>query len=225
MIHSIAFPSGRFITSWLRLCLPAMLLVLAGCSVLPDKETLVFYQLPAASTAPAAQQASNAQRGPSVLRIATPYGDRAVDSTRILVQPETNRISAYKGARWADAAPVLLRDRLTEAFRARGDFRSVVADSGNLRADLELASDLSQFQVVYQEGSPVVVVVLDATLVDIASSRIIASHRFQVEQAVQGKEVPQVVQAFGLAVEGLTAQLLGWTRQQAQTASLSQAKQ
>lgn len=225
MIHSIVSTSSFSLVSRMRLCLSAVLLLLAGCSVLPDSETLVFYQLPAASTPPAAQQAPTTQSLPSVLRIATPYGDRAVDSTRILVEPETNRISAYKGARWSDAAPSLLRDRLVEAFRARGVFRSVVADSGNLMADLELTSELSQFQVTYREGSPVVVVVLDATLIEMASSHIIASRRFQIEQAVRGKEVPEVVQAFGLAVEGLAAQLIDWSQQQARTVKAVQAKQ
>ena len=223
MIHFCLSLSRHSFATGLRRCLPVILVALAGCSVLPDKETLVFYQLPAVEAAPAAQHAANAQSVPPVLRITTPYGDRAVASTRILVEPEPNRISAYKGVRWADAAPLLLRDRLVEAFRTRDVFRSVVADTGVLKADFELTSELSQFQVVYQDGSPVVVVVMDATLVDLASSRIVASHRFQIEQAVQGKEVPEVVQAFGRAVGRLAAQLLDWAQRQAQTVKMKDA--
>src|SRR5690606_8267024 len=110
-------------------CLPAVLLVLSGCSVLPESETLAFYRLPPAETEMERQDGAAREPGQRpVLRIATPYGNRAVASTRILVVPEAERVSAYKGARWSDSAPVLLRDRLIESFRAAGVFRSVVTD-------------------------------------------------------------------------------------------------
>lgn len=196
----------------------ALALALAGCAVLPESETLTFYRMPPPAAAPPGADSaagSRAARLPLVLRVATPYGNRAVDSTRILVVPEPERVSAYKGARWSDTAPVLLRDRLIESFRDAGAFRSVVTDSGSLGADLELSSDLSEFHVVYRSGSPVAVVVLDASLVDAASSRVLASRRFQAERAVRGKEVPEVVQAFGAATDAVTAQLLAWSREQA----------
>ncbi|TFL13717.1 ABC transporter [Pusillimonas caeni] len=213
MRHSPAL--ARHIAKMLKACVPAVLLALSGCAMLPASETLTFYRLPDAVEA--ADAAAPRPRLPAVLRVATPYGNRAVDSTRILVVPEADRVSAYKGARWSDTAPVLLRDRLIQSFRDAGVFRSVVADSGNLGADLELSSDLSQFHVIYRSGSPVAVVALDATLVEPASSRILASRRFHAERAVQGKEVPEVVQAFGFAVDELTAQLLAWSREQAPT--------
>lgn len=188
-----------------------VLLVLSGCTVLPESETLSFYRLsesPANVTAPAV----GASTLPLVLRVETPYANRAIGSTRILVEPEADRISVYKGARWSDAAPVLLRDRLVEQLRHARVFRSVVTDSGNLSADLELTSELYGFHVVYESDAPVAVVILDATLIDANSARVLASQRFRVERAVQGKEVPEVVQAFGYAVDELAGQLITWSR-------------
>jgi len=192
-----------------------VVLALSGCAMLPASETLAFYRLPDANGAVVDAAVPGPVRLPMVLRVATPYGNRAVDSTRILVVPEADRVSAYKGARWSDTVPVLLRDRLIQSFRDAEVFRTVVADSGNLGADVELSSDLSRFHVIYRSGSPVAVVALDATLVEPASSRILASRRFLAERAVQGKAVPEVVQAFGLAVDELTSQLLAWTREHA----------
>lgn len=194
--------------------LPAVLLVLSGCAVLPESETLTFYRLPASDAAVAEQADGRVLVPDLVLRIATPYGNRAIDSTRILVVPEPERVSAYKGARWSDTAPVLLRDRLIDYFRSSGKFRSVVTDSGNLGADLELSGDLSRFHVVYRAGAPVVTISFDATLSESSSSRIIASRRFDVEQPVQGKEIPEVVQAFGTAVDKLSERMLVWTQEQ-----------
>lgn len=202
----------------LGLGMVSIVLMLSGCSVLPEREALQFYRLPvheAFTQKPETATQVPVSSMPSVLRILTPYANRAVAGSRILVIPETDRVSSYKGARWSDAAPVLLRDRLIEVFRASGQFRSVVTGSGNLGADLELSSELYGFHVVYESGSPVAVVVLDATLADPAESRILASKRFRVHQAVQGKEVPEVVQAFGIAVDSLAEQLLVWSRQQA----------
>ena len=193
---------------------PIMLLVLAGCAVLPQSETLTFYRLPAPELANDGGSERGAPATSAVLRIATPYGNRAIDSTRILVVPEPERISAYKGARWSDTAPVVLRDRLVEFFRASGKFRSIVTDSGNLGADLELSGDLVRFHVVYRAGVPVAMVSFDATLSETSSSRILASRRFDVEQPVQGKEVPEVVQAFGVAADDLSARVLAWAEEQ-----------
>jgi len=219
MIHFTAL--RRSVAARFGIGMSIVLLTLSGCAVLPESEVLTFYRLPAPDVSVQESSAASSLQAadlPSVLRIATPYANRAVDSTRILVVPETDRVSAYKGARWSDAAPVLLRDRLIEVFRSAGVFRSVVTDSGNLGAEFELASELFGFHVMYESDAPVAVVVLDATLINAASSRIIASQRFRVEQAVQGKEVPEVVQAFGLAVEALAGQLVEWSRQQAVSA-------
>lgn len=211
MIHAVA----RFVAARFRLSMPLLVLALSACSVLPESETLTFFRLsaPEISTPPAVttQQSSL----PAVLRIDTPYANRAVDSTRIIVVPEADRVSAYRGARWADAAPVLVRDRLIEAFRASRTFRSVTADSGSLGANLALSSELFQFNVVYLSGAPVVRIVFDATLADADTSRILASRRFDIDQVVDGKDVPEVVRAFGQAVDTLAEQLLQWSREQA----------
>lgn len=201
--------SRRVALAWLSV----LFFTLSACSVLPESETLTFYRLPSpnlAASEPSVLQASS----DAVLRIDVPYGDRAVDSTRILVIPEPERISAYKGARWSDSAPALFRDRLIDAFRSAGVFRTVVADNSALAADIELSGDLTWFHVVYRDGVPVVRIAYDATLSDMKSSRIMASQRFSAEQPVQGKQVPEIVQAYGQAIDQLSARVLDWVQQQ-----------
>jgi len=202
--------SRRVALAWLS---SVLFFTLSACSVLPESETLTFYRLPSPSAALGSQSVQQ-PRSDEVLQIDTPYGDRAVDSTRLLVIPDPDRISAYKGARWSDRAPVLFRDRLIEAFRSAGVFRTVVADSSTLSADLELSGDLTWFHVVYRDGVPVVRIAYDANLSNVSSSRIVGSQRFIVEQPVQGKEVTEVVQAFGLALDKLSVRVLEWVQQQ-----------
>jgi cholesterol transport system auxiliary component len=129
------------------------------------------------------------------------------------VIPEGNVISSYKGARWSDPAPVLLRNRLTDAFYRDGRVQSISTDDSNLQADFELGGELQAFQSEYRGTAIEVVIRLDARLAD-DRQRIVASRRFEVHQPLADKQVPAVVSAFGQASDTLAAQVLQWTVEQ-----------
>ncbi|MGP1614072.1 MAG: ABC-type transport auxiliary lipoprotein family protein, partial [Pollutimonas bauzanensis] len=150
---------------------------------------------------------------PWSLRIATPYSSQVIDSVRVLVLPQPSQVSAYGGARWSDPAPVLLRDYLAGAFRAEGGLASVSSDAGDAQADFELGGDLIAFQVEYQDGAPLVHIRYDAALLQVAANRIVATRSFDIRQPVQGKEVPQVIAAFGAAADSLSAEMRPWVLQ------------
>jgi cholesterol transport system auxiliary component len=59
-----------------------------------------------------------------------------------------------------------------------------------------------------------VVIRLDARLVRGSDQRIIASRRFEVQQAVTDTKVPAVVAGFGLAGDQLNRQVVEWVVQQ-----------
>lgn len=195
--------------------LAAMALALSACSVLPKSETLTVYQLPFTPSTQKPQAATGKEnRLPLSLRIATPYSGQAIDSTRVLVAPQGSQISAYSGARWSDPAPILIRNRLARAFRADGRFASVSIDhDAGSDSDFELGGDLSAFQAVYENGAPVVHIHYDAMLIQSASHRSVATHRFNATESVHGKEVPEVIEAFGRAADRLSAEVLEWALQ------------
>ena len=184
----------------------ALGVLLGSCSILPRSEAPNVYLLPATPVEPTTQQAVRYQS----LRIVTPDAARPLDSTRIAVLPEGNIITSYQGARWSDSAPRLLRDRLLDAFRTDGRFAALSSDDAQLQADLELTGDLRAFQSEYVHGVPVVVIRYDAQLVQRRSQKIMAARRFDIRQPVAGKEVPQVVTAFGQATDQLAAQVISW---------------
>ena len=124
-----------------RVLLAAALLSLGACSILPEQAPSDVYRLPTASTV---------SKGTSPvswsLRVVRPKSSEALDSPHIAVIPEGNVISSYKGARWSDPAPVLLRNRLTDAFYRDGRVQSISTDDSNLQADFELGGELQRFR-------------------------------------------------------------------------------
>ncbi len=191
----------------LRGLIPLTLASLLGaCSLLPKAQPIDTYLLPPSTLASQASGAALTQ----TLSIARPQASQALDSTRIAVVPDGNRISSYKGARWADAAPSLLRDRLLAVLHGDGRFPALVSDEQHLHSDLQLLGNLLSFQSEYHGGQIQAVIRLDAQLVDSASRRILASQRFEVSQASSDAQVASLVAAFGSASDNLANQLITW---------------
>lgn len=200
-----------------RHLLLAASLVLGACSILPKSEAPTIYQLPGTPGARHAQLTPL----PWSLRIQTPQAPANLDSARIAVVPEPNVVSVYQGARWSDHAPLLLRNRLLDAFRNDGRVPALSSDDEDLQADYVLGGALRAFQADYVDGQPQVRIRYQAWLVRNRSQRIIATRDFEVSEPVQGKAVPQVVAAFGVASDRLAAQVLQWTLQAVQQAPVA----
>lgn len=199
----------------LRTALLATSLGLSACSILPKADPQTVYRLPTtmAAQATASRSADGGGISTRALRIATPYASRSLDSERILVLPEGDVIKSYAGARWSDSAPVLLRERLLEAFQSDGRFARVSGEQSNIAAALELSGSLLAFQSEYRNGRPTVVIVYEARLVDTATRQQLATRRFSVSQSVAGTQLPEVVSAFGQASDRLSADVVAWAAQ------------
>ncbi|MCY1396048.1 hypothetical protein D3C76_710010 [compost metagenome] len=185
----------------------------SACSILPKTEPADVYRLPSqlASAKPAPANAVHWS-----LRLNKPKASETLDSPKIAVVPQGDLLSSYKGARWSDSAPALLRNRMLDAFQRDGRVQLLSTDDSNLQADYELGGELQAFQSEYTAQGVVVVVCLDARLVHGNTQRILASRRFEVRQPVTATDVPTVVAGFGQASDKLLAQVLDWTVSQAQ---------
>lgn len=178
---------------------------LSACTILPETEALKVYQFPPPSTQPA-----NVQELDLSLRINTPQAGFALSGPRMLVNPEGNQLSTYKGARWSDPSPALLREHIARAFSLHGGIRTVSTDEHTLHADVHLSNDLRRFQVNYHEGGPRAVIEMEARLIEASSRRVIANRTFLVEQPLEDDQVPGVVEAFGVAADKLTEAMIPW---------------
>ena len=193
--------------------LAASLSLLSACSILPKPEQVDVYWLPYGQAPVAASRSAPVSWS---LRLDKPMASNALNSQNIAVVPEGNLISNYKGARWSDTAPVLLRNRLLEAFLQDGRIQGLSTDDSNLQADYELGGELLAFQTRYNGKSPQVLVQYNARLVRTSDQRVIASKRFEVRQPLNNPLVPGVVAGFGQASDVLMPQVVQWVLQQGQ---------
>ncbi|MDN0124035.1 ABC-type transport auxiliary lipoprotein family protein [Yersinia aleksiciae] len=195
--------------TWLLMLL-MLAMLLSACTILPTAPISQVYLLPVPPT-------TNAPRAPTVdwsLRVSQPATSQFLNSSRIAVQPQGQEIAVYQNSRWSDPAPILVRNRLIQEFRTDGRIRAVSSDDDSLQADVELSGDLSAFQGVYLTDKSEVLIRFDARLVRISDRRIIATRHFEIRQPIKGTEMNEVIQAFGLASDQLSTQVLNWMLQQ-----------
>lgn len=195
-----------------RIALLAGFMLLASCSILPKPEPFDVYRLPVGQSASAGHGTPQQWS----LRLTKLQTSEALNSPNIAVIPQGDVISHYKGARWSDPAPVLLRNRLLDGFQRDGRVVLLSTDDSLFHGDLELGGNLRAFQTEYQGTAAGVVVQLDALLVRGYDQRILASRRFEVHQPLNDVQVPAVVAGFGLANDQLTAQVVNWVVEQGQ---------
>lgn len=187
--------------------------LISACSILPKPEPFDLYRLPSAQSSVAPAHAMPQRWS---LRLNKPQASEALNSPNIAVIPQGDVISSYKGARWSDPAPVLMRNRLLDGFQRDGRVTLLSTDDSNFQADLELGGSLQAFQTEYQGTNAGVIVRLDALLVRGYDQRILASKRFEVRQPLSDVKVPAVVAGFGQASDQLTTQVVAWAVEQGQ---------
>jgi cholesterol transport system auxiliary component len=184
----------------------ALLLTLAGCSGLTGpREDFTVYALD-----PPAQRGS----GPVLdwqLLIDAPHTSDLLGGFRVVVAPGGAERQVYKGARWSERVPSLVQGVWVRAFESDGRLPGAARAGTGVRADLLLATDLTDFQARYRDGVPVVEVEVHARLVDPRDRRIVAREVFRAEAPADGIEVARVVAGFQSALAQTTTDLVAWT--------------
>ncbi|HEY6984479.1 MAG TPA: ABC-type transport auxiliary lipoprotein family protein [Rhodanobacteraceae bacterium] len=190
----------------------AIAFLLAACASLTKQEPFTVYA-PRYSAPPATAPGAAV---PWQLAIDTPMASDALDTTRMLVMPTPGVLETYKGARWSDTAPRLLRGLLLQAFQDSGRITGVGAVTSGLHADFGLTTDLYDFETQYRDGSAHATIRLNARLTDFSANRIAAAHSFQADAPVSGAQPGEAAAAFEQALATLLPQIVDWTLEQGQ---------
>lgn len=201
-----ALPAMTSISKRALFILPTLLLT--GCLSVGGDATVDIYSPQARITADPAW--------PSVtwpLVVAKPTASDALDSPRIAVRPQADRLQVYAGASWSDTAPDLLQTALVQGFEDSGKIVAVGRQASGLRGDFALLIDMRQFEAVYTDpkAPPSATIALQVKLLGYPGGRVLAARTFRHEVPAADAKVPAVTAAFDEALSQTVTDIIGWT--------------
>ncbi len=192
-----------------RLPLLVMLLALGGCSasslLAPSGAPAKLYTLSAPR-----EVSANAPQASWQLLIAMPDAGSELNLPRIAIAPTPARIDYYADVAWADRPPAMLQELLLQCFDKSGRIAAVQRQSGALKADFMLTTDLQDFQVETGSGDAVVHFRITARLVRARDRTIVAARSFESSTPASGN-LDGAITAFDAAIAEVLPQMVDWT--------------
>jgi len=183
-------------------------LALAGCSVFTSAPPSLYVLQPK-TTYDTDLPSVNYQ-----LVVAVPDSPQSLDSARIALARSPTTIDYFAKASWTDRAPVMVQDLLVESFENTHKIVSVGRDTGGLRADYILSTDLRDFEARYYEGTdkpPQVRVRLSAKLIKMPEREIIGGLDAIKVSDADRNDIDSIVSAFGEATGNAMKMIVQWT--------------
>lgn len=206
---------------WIRHALLAAMIAPLGACAIAD-----IGSGPAPSLYTLKAPAVSAEAGPQAgaqLVVEEFSAPAAIDTTRIVFQPNDNEIAYYANARWSDRSPRMIASLLVETIASSGRFPAVIGPGSNARMDLALVGDIRSF-AAYREASAgfgqettKVRVVLYVRLLRARDRSILASREFSAE-APAGSGMANVIAAYDAALGTVLRDISDWAFTQAQAA-------
>lgn len=200
------FTSRRFALAGMGLLAP-----LAACGgLIPSPPKREIYRLH-----PNVVFAGAPARVTSQVLVATPTASAALDSDRIALSRSAASLDFYADAQWADRVPFLLQAATIQAFEKSGAVPAVGPDTGDLRPDFVINTEIRDFEAAYDSpnGAPKAFIRLQVKLVKMPERRIVAETSVGGEAAAAANTLPEVVAAFDAALGIALRDLVMWTAQ------------
>jgi len=148
-----------------------------------------------------------------------PASAASLNTTRIALQHSPTQLEYYARSGWTDQAPFMLQTLMVESFENSGKILSVARESGGLRADFVLKTELREFQTIYYDSDgPKALVAVNAKLIQLPQRSIIGSQNFQHSVAAKSDQIDSVVLAFDDALDKVLRRLVEWTLIEGQAA-------
>ena len=187
--------------------LAALVAAMAGCGIVPKKESLSLY-MPDARVQPDAAWPTVAWQ----LQIPRPHASELHDSPRIVVRPADGQLQVYQGAIWSEPTPDLVQDAVLHAFEDSGRITGVARRGTGVSGDYALVLDIRRFESDYAGGAmPNAEVEIRAKLIANTRNTVVAARTLRQTVPAGGTSVDEVSRAFGSALSTLVQDLVGWT--------------
>ena len=183
--------------------LALVLAVTCGCT-----GSLLKSQLPAAQIyrlAPLPAEGTPAAPLDAVVLVPRPVAAPGLDTERIAVLRDGQRLDYFSASRWGAALPDVVQEVVVESLQNSGRLRSVQRELGNFRADFLLQLDVRAFQAEYTRAAhPVAHVDLVATLGRPGDRASVHSFVVSASEPATANTMTAVAAAFDSALRKVT---------------------
>lgn len=156
------------------LYLVAAVWLISGCSLLPKPEPVSInqYLLEYSSSQHTTRQTPT---DAPVILITAPRAHGGYDTSGIAYMQEDYGLRYYTRSRWADTPARMLAPLLADAVQATGQFQALYATPGSVSADMRLDTELIRIHQDFRKQPSEVRITLRAQLIDLDTSRVIAT--------------------------------------------------
>lgn len=141
---------------------------LLGCALAGSKPPATYDLVAPRSFAAAPRPA------PWQLVVYEPTAVHALETDRLMVRPQADQVSYYKGVAWSDRLPRLVQARIIETFQNSGAVKAVSSGTGQYA----LVTDLRAFQIDVTSGKAFAEIEIFAKLVNTGSGKVVATKGF-----------------------------------------------
>ena len=185
--------------------------VLPGTGPPPD-----LYTLTPKSTYPDTLPRVNWQ-----LVIEEPVAAGGLNTQSIALREIHLELAYFAGARWTERATRLVQTLLVESFENTGKIVAVGRQVIGLRSDINVKSELREFQAEYFDGqdrAPNVRVRLNVKLIRQPRREIVASQNFEALLRAPGTSMPIIIETFDEALGDVLKDVVRWTLEEGEKA-------
>lgn len=177
------------------------MLTLAACSLGKRTENAIYAIRPAQTTEQGCKTGLD-------LQVSEPTASPGLDSRRIAVYENAQRLNYFKDARWTAPAPEMLQTALIEGFEKSGMFKSVSTDMDAANVDLILLTDIRSYEL----ENKVAKVRFVSKLIDAETRDVKVTIESNQSQTPSEYKMEDIIEAFSTATNNAVADVVEKTR-------------
>ncbi|WP_372801339.1 ABC-type transport auxiliary lipoprotein family protein [Paracoccus seriniphilus] len=192
-----------------RFALLALFALLPGCSIIsaleggPDRDVFEL-------RAPSFEHTSCGRRHQTELVVELPKTRGTLDSERIMIRPSALQTQYLPDAEWGDTVPVTLQRLLVQGLGSYDSFSHVGRAPLGLAGDYALISEIDAFNAQINGDAITVRMAVKAQLVREMDASVVSREAFDIEIPAASSKTADLIPAFDLAGQELTAQMTQW---------------
>jgi cholesterol transport system auxiliary component len=148
------------------------------------------------------------------LVVEEPIAAGGLNTQTIALRTTQLDLKYFAGARWTERSTRLVQTLMVESFENSGKIMAVGRQVIGLRSDLNVKSELREFQAEYFDGvdkAPNIRVRLNVKLIRQPRREIVASRTFETLVPSTGTSMRSIVEAFDEAVGKVLKNVVTWT--------------